>query len=374
MKKIIDLFAGAGGFSAGFEMAGYKTVFALEKDEWAAQTYQENHKNTLVSTVDIRKFSDLEVKNLLKKYEKIEGIIGGPPCQGFSLSGSRDATDQRNSLFFEFFRFVQIIKPKFFVMENVPGILSMKNAQNEKIIDIIENLSRKNHYDFSYKILNSADFGVPQTRKRVIMIGILSDLGIKKSKFFPDESQYKSEHISIADAIMDLPQIEAGQGQEIQNYLVNPQNKYQTWARKNSNFIKNHIAMRHTKRIIERFSVIEQGNSIVNVSSQHMQRKRGNPSEISGKTYGQNNMRPFANKPSPTIAASFQGNFIHPFLNRNFTAREAARLQSFPDSYVFLGKRTTMSWEKNLSQYNQIGNAVPPLLAKAIAKNLKKIL
>ena len=128
--------------------------------------------------------------------------------------------------------------------------------------------------------------------------------------------------------------------------------------------------MRHTQRLIERFASIEQGQSLADVSEEHMQRKRGDASIVSGKVYSQNNMRPYGEKPSPTIAASFQSNFIHPYLNRNYTAREAARLQSFPDTYIFQGKRTTMSWEKSLSQYQQIGNAVPPLLAKAIAINI----
>lgn len=130
--------------------------------------------------------------------------------------------------------------------------------------------------------------------------------------------------------------------------------------------------MKHTQRLIERFKVIPQGCSLADVPEEHMQRQRGNSTQTSGKVYSQNNMRPYGDKPSPTIAASFQSNFVHPNLNRNYTAREAARLQSFPDTYIFKGKRTTMSWEKSLSQYQQIGNAVPPLLAKAIAQNLLK--
>lgn len=125
--------------------------------------------------------------------------------------------------------------------------------------------------------------------------------------------------------------------------------------------------MKHTKRLIERFKCIKWGESLADVPEEHRQRKRGDASTISGKIFAQNNMRPFPDKPSPTIPASFQSNFVHPFYDRNYTAREGARLQSFPDSYIFKGKRTTMSWEKSLSQYQQIGNAVPPLLAKALA-------
>ena len=128
--------------------------------------------------------------------------------------------------------------------------------------------------------------------------------------------------------------------------------------------------MRHTARLVERFAQIKYGQSVADVAEEYQQRKRGEADKISGKVYSQNNMRPYPDKPSPTIPASFQSNFVHPYLNRNYTAREGARLQSFPDTYIFCGKRTTMSWEKNLSQYQQIGNAVPPLLAKAIAKSI----
>jgi DNA (cytosine-5)-methyltransferase 1 len=132
--------------------------------------------------------------------------------------------------------------------------------------------------------------------------------------------------------------------------------------------------MRHTKRLIERFAVISAGQSVEDVPFEHAQRRRGAPLERSGKAFSQNNMRVFPNRPAPTVPASFQSNFIHPYLNRNFTAREGARLQSFPDRYIFKGRRTTMSWEENLSQYQQIGNAVPPLLARAVALSIRSYL
>ena len=144
--------------------------------------------------------------------------------------------------------------------------------------------------------------------------------------------------------------------------------------RKNSLKVYNHITMKHTHRIIERFKAIKPGQNLINVWETHGAVKRGNPSEKSKIKFSQNNFRLIANKPAPTIAASFQSNFIHPYLDRNFTAREGARLQSFPDNFTFEGMRTKMSWEKGLSQYQQIGNAVPPLLAYHIALVLKKIL
>ena len=366
--KVIDLFAGCGGLSTGFEMAGFNIPFAIEKDEWASETYKYNHNNTYVYTKDITKIKN--IKKIMSNYGKIDGVIGGPPCQGFSLSGKRDTKDPRNSLFMDFVRFVKAIQPKFFMMENVPGILSMKTAKKELVVNLIMKEYDKAGYNASYKILNAAEYGVPQIRMRVVFIGIRKDLEFNVDELFPKGFLSEKKQISIKDAIMDLPQIEAGEGGEKQLYKTKPKNKYQKWARGSQKELYNHIAMKHTDRLIERFKTIKQGQSLADVPPEHMQRKRGNASEISGKTYSQNNMRPYGNKPSPTIAASFQGNFIHPYLNRNYTAREAARLQSFPDWYIFKGKRTTMSWEKNLSQYQQIGNAVPPLLAKAIAENL----
>lgn len=366
--NVIDLFAGCGGLSLGFEMAGFNIPLAIEKDEWASETYRANHKKTKVITGDITKILDLE--NLISKNISIDGIIGGPPCQGFSLSGNRDKNDPRNSLFMEFVRFVNYFKPKFFVMENVTGILSMKTKNNESVKDLILKEYDKAGYNVKICKLNAAEYGVPQSRIRVVFIGIRKDIKFIDEKIGPKPKYLGEKQITIEQAIMDLPQIESGQGEEETNYISEPINDYQKWARKNCAKIRNHIAMKHTKRLIERFEHIKYGESVANVSDEHKQRKRGDATKISNKTFSQNNMRPYPSKPSPTIPASFQSNFVHPYINRNYTAREGARLQSFPDSYIFLGKRTTMSWEKNLSQYQQIGNAVPPLLAKAIAKNI----
>ena len=373
MKKIIiDLFAGCGGLSTGFEMAGFEIPLAIEKDEWASETYKFNHPQTKVISCDITTI--LDPQSLLTDNVEVEGIIGGPPCQGFSLSGKRDKNDPRNSLFMDFIRFVKSYKPKFFMMENVPGILSMKTAAGESVLQLIMDEYDNAGYNASYKILNAAEFGVPQSRTRVIFVGVRKDIKFIPEELHPVGEFFGERQVSINDAIMDLPQIESGQGTEIQTYTMEPQTDYQRWVRQGSNVIKNHIAMKHTSRLIERFKVIPQGCSLADVPAEHMQRQRGDASVTSGKVYSQNNMRPFGDKPSPTIAASFQSNFVHPNLNRNYTAREAARLQSFPDWYEFKGKRTTMSWEKNLSQYQQIGNAVPPLLAKAIAQNITKYL
>ena len=252
-------------------------------------------------------------------------------------------------------------------MENVKGLLSM---QNGKVIQtIVEEFSNAGEYGYNvaYKVLTASDYGAPQNRERVILIGFRKDLNIIPIHPIP----YLMDHrITVDEAIMDLPQINAGEGEERMDYPLEPSNLYQQFMRHDSSTVSNHVAMRHTPRLIERFKAIKPGQSLVDVWDTHGSVRRGAPTEKSDIKYSQNNQRDFGDQPAPTIAASFQSNFIHPHLNRNFTAREGARLQSFPDDFIFEGMRTKMSWEKGLSQYQQIGNAVPVLLAYAIANSV----
>lgn len=368
--NVIDLCAGCGGLSTGFEMVGFDSVLAVEKDFGAAETYKYNHPNTTVLVEDIRELKNIN-EYFLDKDLVIDGVISGVPCQGFSLSGNRDPKDPRNSLFMDFLRVVRECNPKFFVMENVQGMLSMKTKNGVNVMDIILSEMDKSGYNVVYELLNAAEFGVPQARKRLIFIGIRKDIEFNPEEVMPKGWLFGEDQITVEEAIMDLPQIEACQGEELQDYGTEPMNEYQKYCRENSDCVHNHIAMRHTKRLVERFSHIGFGQSVGDVAEEFGQRKRGDATKLSGKSFNQNNYRPYPNRPSPTIPASFQSNFVHPYLNRNYTAREGARLQSFPDSYIFKGKRTNMSWDKALSQYQQIGNAVPPLLAKAIAESVK---
>ena len=222
-------------------------------------------------------------------------------------------------------------------------------------------------YDVSLNMVNAKDYGVAEERKRIFYIGFRKDLNIQPTHPTP----YAMDgYVTVDDAISDLPQINAGEGVESAEYLSEPSNPFQQYVRRNSNVVNNHIAMKHTPRLVERFKAIKPGQSLIDVWDTHGAVKRGTPTEKSTIKFSQNNQRVFGNLPAPTIAASFQSNFIHPHLDRNFTAREGARLQSFPDDFIFEGMRTKMSWEKGLSQYQQIGNAVPVLLAYAIANNL----
>lgn len=362
---IIDLFAGCGGMSLGFELAGFRPVLAIERDAWASDTYSSNHVGVSVVTGDITTITN--PCELLPHGENVFGIIGGPPCQGFSLSGGRDPKDPRNSLFMDYMRFVEAFRPSFFIMENVPGILSAVTRIGERVKDVILAVASRIGYNVKVLQLDASLYGVPQCRQRVFFVGIRDDYPFAPDRLVP--IAITPDHpVTVEQALSDLPVIGAGEGCSGMAYATPPQNDYQVWCRKSSMTVENHVAMRHTKRLVARFHVIGFGESAANVPREHMQRKRGNAAVISGKTYSQNNMRPFPNRPSPTIPASFQSNFVHPYYDRNYTAREGARLQSFPDSYVFKGRRTTMSWECGLSQYQQIGNAVPPLLAKALGR------
>ncbi|MEY2369857.1 DNA cytosine methyltransferase [Lysinibacillus capsici] len=388
--KVLDLFAGAGGFSLGFELAGYEIIGGVEMDKWAGETLTYNHPNLILINEDITKVSNEKLLEAFKdNYPDV--IIGGPPCQGFSISNRNagDPKDPRNSLFKEFIRVASIFKPKYLVMENVPNLLKAKTENKELVIEIIKKEMEKIGYNVYVDVLSATDFGVPQIRKRLFVIGSKTELTNPfptPTHFVPDENDSLfNEGLEITptlwDAISDLPVIEAREGAEEMEYTSEPKTEYQKLLRKDSDKVYNHKAMNHSKRMVERFASMQIGNSISDVPEHLRPYKRNQVGVISDKLYDQNNRRMYPNKPCHTIAASFYANFVHPYLNRNFTAREGARIQSFPDKYVFKGKPTVVSKkllasegridESYLCQYNQIGNAVPPLLAKAIADNLK---
>ena len=388
---LLDLFAGAGGFSLGFTIDGYKLEYALEIDEWAASTIKHNNPSTEVITSDIRNFQTPESIKEAVNNKSFDLIIGGPPCQGFSIAGpKKDPKDPRNSLFVDFSRWVDVLRPKFFVIENVKGITSRKNAYDEKVVDIIKATFNELGYSTEIWIMNAVFYGVPQYRERVFFVGnrLGIELGIPPYTHFNGDEGISHNDvpklITVGQAILDLPIINASEGADQLNYTLQPSNDYQIWARGDQTILYNHEAMRHTQRIIDRFNQIKCGESLSDISIEYGTKKRNGNGASSDTVYDMNNRRLEPNKPSFTIPASFYSTFIHPVQNRNITAREAARLQSFPDFYRFMGKRTIISSkllqrqnrhsENHLSQYNQIGNAVPPLLANAIAKHIRKFL
>lgn len=356
--------------SLGFKMAGFRSIFASDVDENAGKTFKRNFPKTPFKVKDICQITKEEVDEVTGGITP-DVIIGGPPCQGFSLANKRRnkiKDDPRNRLFYQFVKFIDWYSPKAFVMENVKGLLSMKGGA--VINTIIEEFTNAGAgYNVKFQVLCASDYGVPQMRERVIIVGVREDLNIEPSFPSPIEGC-----VSVDEAISDLPLINSSEGAEVQDYTMEPTNDYQHLMRRNSDRVYNHAAMHHTPRLIERFKAIQPGQNLLDVWETHGAVRRGAPEEKSQTKFSQNNQRVYGDKPAPTIAASFQSNFIHPHLNRNFTAREGARLQSFPDDFVFEGMRTKMSWEKGLSQYQQIGNAVPVLLAYHIASHLRQLL
>jgi DNA (cytosine-5)-methyltransferase 1 len=385
--SVLDTFAGAGGFSLGFALAGAKIIGAIEIDKWASETFQLNHPDTTLLQGDITQMSDEQIVDTFGKYNP-DIILGGPPCQGFSIcnKNSGDPKDPKNSLFKEFIRVGRLLNPKIMIMENVPNLIKAKTKNKEIVIDIITSELRDLGYEVEYRILEAIDYGVPQIRKRLIVIASK----IKLDNPFPKKTYTTMSQLDLLtgnlkkcptlwDAISDLPEIEAREGKEESEYSKPPLNDYQRFLRQGSNKLFNHKAMNHSKRLVERFASMRWGDSTTDVP-EHLRPFRRNSTEFSDKAYDQNNRRMHPDRPCHTVPASFYANFVHPYKNRNFSAREGARIQSFPDWYIFKGKPTIVSHkllqregrleEKYLCQYNQIGNAVPPLMAFAIAENI----
>lgn len=389
--RVLDTFAGAGGFSLGFEMAGYEVIGAIETDKWACDTFSYNHPHAQTIQGDITKVSDSELRTKFA-LNPPDVVVGGPPCQGFSIANrkSGDPKDPRNSLFVEFVRIGKIFNPKVMVMENVPNLLAAKTSEGVPVLQLIrESLEQLGYHTYA-QVLHATDFGVPQIRRRLFVIASKVPLACP----FPKPTHYVNNGLNVDlfehelkscptlwDAISDMPLIKAREGEEVQEYSSKPNNDYQRSLRDKSEQLFNHKAMSHGKRMVERFSSMKWGDSGRDVPD-HLKPRRRNSQEISVNVFDQNNRRMHPDRQCHTVPASFYANFVHPYQDRNFTAREGARIQSFPDHYRFLGKPTVVSHmllaredrldEKFLCQYSQIGNAVPPLLAKAVAMNIKE--
>lgn len=387
LKKytFVDLFAGAGGFGLGFQMSGrFAPICSVEKDLWAVETLKANNQHEIVHA-DITKISTKKsIESICK--EKPDVIIGGPPCQGFSMAGKGDPSDPRNALFRYFVKWVKVLQPKVFVMENVAGLLIRKNTDGESVIDIIKGAFTNVGYDCRIWTLNAADYGVPQLRQRVVIIGtrLGQEIIPPVATHSMNEDSELPPYITAWEALSDLPQIAAREGSEFMEYDQDATNDYQRQCRAGSDGVHNHVAMLHTPRLVSRFQNILDGGSLNDLPDELKVKKRNGNGELSESYYSSNYRHIEPDQVSFTIPASFYSTFIHPFIPRNITAREAARIQSFPDRYVFKGKRTLISSklmsklgkddQNHLSQYNQIGNAVPPLLAKAIAERVASYL
>ena len=393
--RVIDLFAGAGGMSCGFAQAGFEVPFAVEHDLWASETFAQNHPRTKLVTNNICEMKDSE----FIPYRGADVVMGGPPCQGFSISASsrRRPDDPRNLLYLEFIRVVSIVLPKVVLIENVREITRFRLPDGRLLCDDIKDRLATLGYASAILTLNATWFGVPQARVRAFVLACrdqesldraVTNLSAMNQANLDLFSEGRGLPISLWDAISDLPEVSPWTVAEDtpQTYASNPKNQYQKALRGRSAAVINHVPMRHTPRMVERFRhLIENSELHLSALPEDLTpRARGNPEISSGKTYDQNHRRLEPYKPSPTITASFYSSFIHPFQPRNLTVREAARIQGFPDSFVFKGKRTTLSkklltrkgefGDLYLDQFNQVGNSVPPILAKNLAEEIRKMI
>ena len=323
--KYIDLFSGAGGFSLGFDNKGFQNIFSIDIEPNFCKTYKHNFSDHQLIEKDICELSDSEIE-YLKDSQDVDVIIGGPPCQGFSIAGNigrKFIDDPRNRLFKEFVRVVKVIKPKFFVMENVARLYTHNKGGTRK--EIIKDFERLG-YKVDCKILNSADYGVPQVRKRVIFIGS------KESKKIEFPAKEIDSYVSVKEALSSYPKLESGE----------------------ESSIPNHIAMSHSEQMLNKMSYVSDGGDRNEIPV------KIRPTSGDVRKY----IKYASDRPSVCVTGDMRKIF-HYEQNRALTVRELAKLQSFPDDFIFKGNR--------ISQQQQVGNSVPPKMAEAIAKTIIKM-
>ncbi len=385
---MMDLFSGAGGLSEGLSEAGFHSLFATEIIPQYAATYQRNHSSAKVVTADIRELDADQVRNDLGiERGAIDLLAGGPPCQGFSINAPiRSVLDQRNHLFKEYLRFVDAFAPRAILIENVPGLVSFEHgATLHAILDSLAELG----YGADVRILGAAYYGVPQMRWRTIILGLRGK--VLPSTAFPDpiyhapirpnftttfdghsllkipSPEASARFTTVREAIGDLPPLKSGErGKQVKDYLCDPMCDYQRRARLGSTGVYNHEAPRLSTENQERLHYIKPGGNWTDIPDdllpKGMQRARKSDHT---KRYG----RVTPDGLASTILTKCDphwGAYFHYEQDRSFTVREAARIQSFPDSFVFTGSQ--------VQQFAQVGNAVPPLLAEAVGIALKSVL
>ena len=336
----IDIFCGAGGMSLGAQMAGIKISLAIELDEKACLTYEHNHPQVNLLKNDIRKISPTDYVD-----NNPFVLFGGPPCQGFSFSNrqTRNLDNEYNSLFTEFIRFTRELEPNWFVFENVEGFNEFYGGV---VVKKLEEEFRKLGYRTSKNVLCSSKYGVPQSRKRFFMVG--NKLGIKFE--FPDGNQ---SEVSVKEAICDLPDLINGDNREVLPYKTAKISTYSAIMRKDSEASTQNYVSRNQDYVVDRYKYIKPGQNWQAIP-EHLMINYKNKKNCHSGIY----KRLHPERPSVVIANYRKNMLIHPYQDRGLSVREAARIQSFPDSFVFCG---TINFIQQ-----QIGNAVPPLLAKAI--------
>lgn len=340
--KVIDLFCGCGGLSFGFNKADYEIILGIDHWKDAISTFNHNHDKPVGIVADLFKETAKKISEKTGVL-KADVIIGGPPCQGFSIAGKRVIDDERNELYKSFVSFVKFYEPKVFLMENVPNIISMgAGIVKDTIIKDFEKLG----YKVVYKVLLASDYGVPQNRRRAFFVGTKND----EEFIFPKPTFQK--HIVSQEAISDLPEGSLANGTK---YPVKPKSDYQKFLRNDSKGIYNHEITNHKEQTIEIIAMVPDGGNYKSLPKELHKTRKVNIAWT----------RLNSQKPSFTIDTGHRHHFHYEF-NRVPTVRESARIQSFPDNFIFQCSKT--------SQYKQVGNAVPPVLAKLLAESIKSYL
>ena len=379
MIEVVDLFSGAGGLTFGFQNTiknnkfvsrnDFNIRFANEFNHDAAEAFRQNYPRITMIEEDIANIDELFLKSKGISSKKVDLVIGGPPCQSFSTVGKRQF-DKRAKMYREYRRILSFIQPKMFVFENVYGLLTMKNEQNGPIIrnvkesfNDLSSFGDVSGYDVYTKLINAKDFGVPQNRERIFLIGIRKDLKIKFEWVFPEETTLNNE-ITLRDAISDLPKL--GNNEQKNNYICEPITEYQALLRGNQTELLNHVSRNHGERLQKIMRALGEGqgkNDINRMVEAGILEKDLYLTSGYNNTYG----RLWWDKPSTTITNNLSTpsslRCIHPSQNRALTAREGARIQSFPDDYKFVGSLQAIN--------TQIGNAVPPILSIHLANTIK---
>ncbi len=350
--KIMDLFAGVGGLSYGFaELPEFEIVAANEIEGEIAKAYMLNHPSVTMLNSDIQNLTEEILREALKG-EKIDIVVGGPPCQSYSTLGKRRMDDRAN-LFMEYKRVLNILKPRAFVFENVVGILSMDKG---RLFAQVQKEFEELGYTLKYKVLNAVEYGVPQQRERVILVGFKGENTFEYPA--PTHGEGLKPFVTLRQAIGDLPILKSGQASD--RYAYEPDNDFLRFVRKSNGELTEHCAPKNGEHLITIMETLKDGQS-----------KDDLPEDIRPKSgYGNTYAKLWWDRPSTTITRNFacpsSSRCIHPRDSRAMTIREGARLQSFPDDYRFYGSDGMKRLE--------IGNAVPPLLSMAIAKQMAKAL
>lgn len=340
----IDIFSGAGGLSLGAEMAGINVRYGIEINNYAAASFAYNHKEAKVLTNDIAKIKTSELK---LGHKGVFVIMGGPPCQGFSMSNtmSRNMDNDKNFLYLEFVRFVRELKPKWFVLENVWGLTKMNDGQT---LEMIKESFRALDYDVKAKVLWADKYGVPQKRYRCFIVGNREGIDFE----FPEP---QNTHVTVTEAFADLPPLVNGQMLEEAEYTlpIKDVSDYAKLMRKNSDKARQNFVSLNNDLVMQRYKYIPQGGNWRDIPD-FLMTNYADKSRCHSGIY----KRLRADAPSVVISNYRKSMLIHPTQDRGLSVREAARLQSFPDDFIFQGP--------HMSIQQQIGNAVPPLLAKAV--------